>query len=78
MERLVNKLLKTTQGFESQLLLILPHLLLLALFGVPIVREVLLKIKFTPFYVSTIMFITPITGIIKSILILTGTKKDFN
>jgi hypothetical protein len=29
-------------------------------------------------YLATIMFITSITGIIKSILILTGKKKDFD
>jgi hypothetical protein len=43
-------LLKEVGDPTSQVLLLLPHLILLPLFGVPIVRQVLLWIKFTPFY----------------------------
>lgn len=40
----------TKGNITSQFLLLLPHLIMLSLFGTPIVRKVLLWIKFTPFY----------------------------
>lgn len=40
----------TKGDFQAQFALMLPHIILLSLLGVPIVRKILFWIRFTPFY----------------------------